>query len=188
MTINEKLEKFKKCALNEANKQSENILYTCNENISKKMKEHEQNAKKNYKDRIKFESDILISKNNQLLSREAIKVRQGIEEKRKELVDKLFADLEAKLMLYKETEDYYTLLLKQIDIIKKYADEAEIEIFIDKSDTNLKDKLQEKTKLNVEICDKNILGGVKGLVKDKNILIDYSFASRIAEEKDNFIF
>ena len=48
--------------------------------------------------------------------------------------------------------------------------------------------ISNNTKHKIEISPKNLLGGVRGVIVKDNILIDYSFANKLVEEKANFSF
>ena len=188
MTINEKLDNFKERAIKDANMQSQNILRECEQNIKTQLTSYEENAKNNYLNKVQVQSDVIISENNKKLSSSSLKLRQRIEKKRLELIDNLFDDLENKLIEYKKTDGYKDLLLKQIQKIESFADNLDTIIYIDKSDSALLDILKHTVKSRIEISPNKILGGTKGIIKEKNILIDYSFSNKLAEEKTNFSF
>ena len=177
MTKEEKIENFKKSALKDATMQGNALIRDSEDNIRNKLAEYETKAKLGYENKLKIESNMIISKNNQDISKESLIIKQRIEKKRLELVDNLFADLEKKLKDYKKTSDYKDLLIKQIDKVREYAKDAKFVIYIDKTDKDILDD-----------SETNIIGGIKAIIEEKSILLDYSFVSKLHEEKLNFTF
>lgn len=188
MTINEKINNFKERAIKDANLQSQSIIHECEENIKAQLKEYKETAEKNYNNRVQYESETIIRNNNKKLSADTVLMKQKLEKKRLELVASLFNDLKDKLLEFKKTADYHDLLLNQIKKIEEYGQDSEIIIYIDDSDSALLDSLSNKTKHKIEISPNHLLGGVRGIIKKENILIDYSFSNKLMEEKANFSF
>ena len=188
MTIEEKIENFKKSALKDATMQGNALIRDSEDNIRIKLAEYETKAKLGYENKLRIESNMIISKNNQDISKESLIIKQRIEKKRLELVDNLFADLEKKLKDYKKTSDYKDLLIKQIDKVREYAKDAKIVIYIDKTDKDILDDISNKTNTHIEVSETNIIGGIKAIIEEKSILLDYSFLSQLHEEKLNFTF
>lgn len=188
MTINEKINNFKERAIKDANLQGQSIIHECEENIKAQLQEYKEKAEKNYNNRIQFESEEIIRNNNKKLSADTILLKQNLEKRRLQLVSSLFDDLKNKLVDFKKTSDYQELLLNQIKNIEEYGKDSEIIIYIDTSDSELLNTLANNTKHKIEISPKNLLGGVRGVIVKDNILIDYSFANKLVEEKANFSF
>ena len=138
--------------------------------------------------KVQVQSDVIMSENNKKISADSLKLRQRLEKRRIELVNNLFEDLEEKLIEYKKTDSYKDLILKQVNKIEAFANNLETIIYIDKSDSALLDTLSKKIKSHIEISPNNLIGGIRGVIKEKNILIDYSFSSKMSEEKANFSF
>lgn len=188
MTLEEKLENFKKSAMKDATMQSNSLIQDSEEKIKKSLDEYEAKAKEDFDSKLKIQTSMIISKNNQDITKDTLKIKQEIEKRRLELVDSLFEDLEMKLIEFKKSAEYKDLLIKQINDVKEYAKDSEITIYIDGTDAGLVSELKEITNIPVEISDIRIIGGVKGVIKDKNLLLDYSFINKLGEEKANFTF
>lgn len=188
MTINEKINNFKERAIKDANLQSQSIIHECEENIKTQLEEYKKKAEADYNSKLQFESEEIVKNNNKKLSSDTVLLKQKLEKRRLELVASLFDDLKKKLYEYKQTTDYQDLLLKQIQQIEQYSEGSDFVIYIDKSDSDLLDKLSNKSKHKIEISPNNLLGGVRGIITKENILIDYSFSNKLMEEKSNFSF
>ncbi len=188
MTLKEKLSNFKECAINDANMQSHTLIKDSEENIKNSLNDYDKKAKEEYEDRLRIESSIIVNKNNQDITREALNIRQQVEKRRLELVNELFNELENKLKDYKQTEEYRELLIKQIDKVKEFAKESEFIVYIDKSDKDLLDQLKKCANINIEISETIIKGGIRAVIKDKNIMLNYTFADKLSDERANFTF
>lgn len=188
MTINEKINNFKERAITDANLQSQSIIHECEENIKKQLEEYKKKAEADFNSKLQSESEEIMKNNNKKLSSDTVILKQKLEKRRLELIASLFDELKKKLIEYKKTSDYQDLLLKQIEQIEQYSEGSDFVIYIDNSDSDLLDKLSTKSKHKIEISPNNLLGGVRGIIKSENILLDYSFSNKLMEEKANFSF
>ncbi|MFQ6929693.1 MAG: hypothetical protein ACLRR3_00885 [Eubacterium sp.] len=70
--------------------------------------------------------------------------------------------------------------------MSEYSD-VDITIYIDPNDSSLLDELK-KARLEeiLKFTIKNFLGGTRTIVPEKNILIDNSFKTRLADQQDLF--
>ena len=188
MTINEKINNFKERAIKDANLQSQSIIHECEENIKTQLEEYKKKAEEDFNSKLQSESEEILKNNNKKLSSDTVMLKQKLEKKRLELVASLFDELKKKLMEYKKTSDYQDLLLKQIEQIAQYSEGSDFVIYINKSDSDLLDILSTKSKHRIEISPTNLLGGVRGIITNENVLLDYSFSNKLMEEKANFSF
>ena len=100
----------------------------------------------------------------------------------------MFVELESKLIDFKNTHEYKELIIKQIEEVKKVAKEDKFIVYIDKSDADMIEELSSNTGTHIEVSKNNIMGGIKAIIEEKKILIDYSFKSKMQEEKADFVF
>ena len=148
MTLEEKLENFKKSAIKDATMQSNALLHNSENKIKKSLEEYEEKAKYDYESKLKIQTSMIISKNNQDITKETLRIKQEIEKRRLELVDSLFEDLEIRLKEFKKTKEYKELLINQINEILKIADNLEVTVYIDETDVEFIEYLKENTKKN----------------------------------------
>ena len=188
MTLEEKLSNFKECAINDANMQSHALISDSEENIKNGLYEYDAKAKAEYENRLRIESNIIVNKNNQDITRDTLVIKQQVEKRRLELVNKLFDELEDRLKAFKQTEEYIDLLIKQIEKVKEFANDSDFVVFIDKSDKHLLEQLKNSTSASIEISNTSIKGGIKAIIKEKNLMLNYTFVDRLNEERANFSF
>lgn len=186
MTLDEKLDIFYHSSIENATEQCNSIIEEYKESLSNIYKEHETEAHRKADVTLRLESDNLVREKNRQLSAKAIDIRRELTEKAEELKEALFADVEAKLAEYTKTPDYIHTLAKQITEASKFSRGNAITIYINPSDGDKKEELEKLTGLELTISATNFIGGMRAVIHARNILIDNSFASRLAEQKDSF--
>lgn len=109
------------------------------------------------------------------LSSEQMKIKKELTQKQSAIKIEVFDRVREKLLEYRKTNDYLVYLENQIkNIMSEYSD-VDITIYIDPNDSSLLDELKSKTGGNIEIYNKEFLGGTRTIVHEKNILIDQFF-------------
>ncbi len=186
MTLDEKLEQFYNATIDSATKQNLKITGDYKDSLDKILEEHKKDTLKKSDIAYQLESENLIREKNRTLSSASINIKRKLSEKTFQLIDDLFEEVENKLQDYMKTEEYTSLLIKQILNAKEFARKDEVIIYINSSDTHLKEMLEEKTKIILTISATDFMGGTRAVIHDKNILIDHSFSSKILEAKESF--
>ena len=87
---------------------------------------------------------------------------------------------------FTSTHEYNDMLIRQIREAKEFAKEDEIIIYIDPSDTSRLAGLEMATGVGLTISQYSFLGGTRAVIPSKNILIDNSFQTKLAEAKEAF--
>lgn len=186
MTLDEKLDQFYNATIESATNQNLKITGDYKDSLDKLFEDHKKDSLLKSEVTYQLESENLIREKNRTLSSASINIKRRLNEKTTSLIDELFQDVENKLEDYMKTEDYISLLIKQIIKAKEFARKDDVIIYINSSDTYLKDMLEEKTKVSLTISVTDFIGGTRSVIHDKNILIDHSFSSKILEVKESF--
>mgnify|MGYP000500070282 CR=1 FL=1 len=85
---------------------------------------------------------------------------------------------------YKKTEEYKKELISQINKISSDFNDTTVEFYIDSSDESLLSDLQSHTGADIKISTVPFIGGCKAIISDKNMLVDNSFKTKLAEEQE----
>ena len=186
MTIEEKLQHFNEFCLNEAKKRYDKTITEYKEALEKTFYEHQQDEKRRAEMQIKIETENINKELNKELSIEELKLKKMISDKRDEIDEKLFIELQNKLDEFMQTEDYQKLLDSQIKKAISFADNDKLDIYIDPNDAHLIHKLSMDNNIKLIESKYSFMGGTRAVIPDKNILIDNSFEKKIADEKDIF--
>ncbi len=188
MKVDKKLEHFYQAVIDDATMQSDSIINEYKESLKTIFEDQKRELEQKAEILLKVETDSLIRQKNKSLSTETFAIRRKINDKNIELKDKLFDDIYVKLIDFMKTPAYEELLIKQIKAALKTARGAAITIYINESDNALHQKLQEATDTILTISTMNFLGGTRAVIHEKHILIDNSFSTKLAEEKNVFQF
>lgn len=186
MTLDEKLDNFYHCAIDDATAQSIKILESYEQTLKVMCEEKKKSLVKQADQKIRIESENLVREKNRKLSSELLNIKRTLSEKSKEKVEILFNDVEQKLTTYMQSPEYQTLLINKINEAIAFAKDDKLTIYINKTDAHLKEDLEAATHVELMISNIDFFGGIRSVIPDRNILIDNSFMSKLREEKMNF--
>ena len=85
-----------------------------------------------------------------------------------------------------KTPAYLDLLKEQIQYALDYAKGEEMELYINESDTDKKNSLEQMFNCSIQISNTDFMGGIRAVIRNRNVLIDNSFATKLAEERESF--
>ena len=125
---------------------------------------------------------------NKNISQSQIHLQRDLYLQEEKLKKTLFADFNDAIQNYMQTDEYRNQLVVMINNLKDYAEKnrEELVVYINHSDQGMIETLLEKTNANIQISDREFLGGVRGVLKDRQVLIDYSFSTLLANVEDSF--
>lgn len=184
--MEEKLNNFYNAAIEDAKQQSVDIIEEYKNSLQQIFTDHKTEAMRKKEAAILAEEENCIRERNRILSGESIEIRKRASDKAKELIDILYADVEMQLVQYMKTPDYLTFLEKQIEDVKKFSKGDAITLYINPTDSDKKDRLEEKTGAQLTISATDFLGGTRAVIHTKHILIDNSFSTQLSEGKETF--
>lgn len=188
MTLEEKIERFRESALNNAQEESQKILLEYTHTIDSEFEEHKKEKDEVIKTEMQVEmSSIQRELNRELLSKELV-FKKEISKKEKKIKNELFERIKNELMKSKESKDYVDYLCKKIEDAKNFAVGDEMVLYIDPSDQKYLAEIVERTKSTPLISRIEFFGGIRAVIHSKNILIDDSYKTLIDETKSEFIF
>ncbi|MFW3331320.1 V-type ATP synthase subunit E [Aerococcus viridans] len=125
---------------------------------------------------------------NKNTSQSQIHLQRDLYLQEEKLKKKLFAEFNDTIQNYMQTDEYRNQLVVMINNLKDYAEKnrEELVVYINHSDQGMIETLLEETNANIQISDREFLGGVRGVLKDPQVLIDYSFSTLLANVEDSF--
>ena len=92
--------------------------------------------------------------------------------------------MERRLEEYRHTDAYEDQLEKMVEKAVALAETAGVQIF-SPSDREKKERLEQKTRQQI-LIGKELKGGICAVIKEKNILLDESFGSRLQELREQY--
>ena len=124
-----------------------------------------------------------------VLRKQALQIKFSEENLRKEKNTELSKrQVEEKLESYRKTGDYDTYLTEWIKRSKDFAGEEEVQIYIDPADKEKLPRLEKVTGAKLTVSEYGFQGGMRAVIRSKNILIDQSFETKLNEIKKDFSF
>lgn len=125
---------------------------------------------------------------NKNISQSQIHLQRDLYLQEEKLKKTLFAEFNDAIQNYMQTDEYRNQLVVMINNLKDYAEKnrEELVVYINHSDQGMLETLFEETNANIQISDREFLGGVRGVLKDRQVLIDYSFSTLLANVEDSF--
>lgn len=124
---------------------------------------------------------------NKNISQSQIHLQRDLYLQEEKLKKTLFAEFNDAIQNYMQTDEYRNQLVVMINNLKDYAEKnrEELVVYINHSDQGMIETLFEETNANIQISDREFLGGVRGVLKDRQVLIDYSFSTLLANVEDS---
>lgn len=186
MTTEEKLQHFTMYAMEEAREKSDAVIREYEGALEKIFREHKE-AKRRQEDlEIKAETDRLVRENNKRFSEAQIEIKRNLSKKQEELKEKLFVEAKDMLARFAETREYHHLLVKQLKSAREFAGGDEIILYIDPSDAQIQYSIEAEVGAPVTVSTYSFLGGTRAVLPARNILIDNSFETKLAEARESF--
>lgn len=186
MEINEKLDIFFRAAIDAANEQSGEMLKeqerVCEESLAeyRKIRQDERQA------RVRLLEEKVRKEVNRTVSERLLELKREYQGRQQDLRQELFERVDEKLFAFRQTEDYRALLVRRIKEVMTLADGGNVTVYIDASDAGLKDELEHRTGCPLTIGGESFGGGIRAVMREKNVLVDESFASRLSAEKEKY--
>ena len=121
------------------------------------------------------------------LASQKIALRRERAEREGQITEKLFEEVTEILNEYRHTPEYKQLLVDLVDKTKEFADDDEVIVYICRDDEDIKDELEEKCGISLVVSDVPFRGGIQAEIPSRNIFINNSFSSRVAEAERSYI-
>lgn len=188
MTLEEKLEHLQALSIEEARAEGNAIIDNYRKALEKVLEDHKAEALKQSEIRVKTESVNAKQQVNQAMAKAQLDLKRKQSRIQQELKEKIFDEVENMVKEFMKTDEYEDYLIKCIRKDVKFAGDDNIVIYINPSDENRRSDLQDATRALLRISNEDFIGGVRAIIKSRNILIDNSFKTLLANEFNKFMF
>ena len=128
-------------------------------------------------------------KKNESMSRIIMGNRTRLFETRNEIMERIVSKAVERLRAYKDMEAYKTWLITRIKTAEELLGDGELSVIIDYSDSALVDFLAKETGILVVLESKKVdmIGGCKIMNKTSQTIVDYGFATKLNEVREEFM-
>ena len=188
LTTEEKLEHFSSFCIEDARTRSAKMLDEYTNALEQTLEEHQADARRRAGMQLDAETAKMQREINKKLSIEQINLKRTLGHKQDELKDMLFVELKDMLANFMETGEYLKLLEKQVTRAKEVAGTEALIIYLDPADEDKARRLALQYNADIRISEYSFSGGSRAVIPSKNILIDNSFETKLAEAKAEFRF
>ena len=191
MNTEEKLQHFYDLSIESAKQDAGKLIDTQQNTLDHLFDEHVETKHRQAEAELKAESDKLKRDFNKDISAEQLKIKRQLSEVSAKLKDKLFLEVADKLKSFKETSEYKDMLLRQVKAAVDFAGNDAMNIYIDTSDEKFLNLLKNQftdEHIAFYLSKESFGGGMRAVIRSKNILIDDSFLSLTSEAKEKFTF
>ena len=100
----------------------------------------------------------------------------------------MFDEVLSLLSDYMKTEAYDEFLVKCIRHAAEFSGNDPVTIYINPSDETKRTELENATGAALTVSTEDFIGGMRAVIRSRNVLIDNSFKTQLRNEYDKFIF
>ncbi len=188
MTTEEKLQHFYKVSIESAKEEAAKAISQYRDSLEEELEKHKKAKKAASESQFKIESENAAREVNKALSSEHLHIKRRLSKKHQELEEKLFAEVEEMLRAFLSSPQYADWLEDKVKRALDAAQEDPLEIYLSPGDKDLAEEIERRTGIRPQLSQNSFLGGIRAVIPEKNILIDYTFNTLLEAEKENFNF
>jgi vacuolar-type H+-ATPase subunit E/Vma4 len=188
LTIDDKISHLQEAAMEEARAEGNAIIKQHENALLGVFEQHRTEMLRQSETRVKTERGGAQQQLNMAMSKAQLELKRELSKTQKELKDALFEEVHEVVREYMESKEYPRLLVAYIEKAAKFANGAPMTIYINPSDVDKKEYLEEHTGMALTVSKEDFIGGVRAVIKEKNILIDHAFKGAIENEYRKFMF
>lgn len=188
LTQQEKIEHIKDAAMLEARMQANTIMEQHRKALENINEQHRAEALRQSETRIKAEITGSRQQLSMAASKAQLELKREFGKTQKRLKKQLFEEVNERLHEYMKTEAYKKLLISYVEKAARFANGEAMTLYINPSDKDKKEFLEEHTGMSLTVSKEDFTGGVRAVIHERNILIDYAFKGAVEREYDRFAF
>ena len=188
MTLEEKITHLKTTSMEQARAEGNAIIDSHQEALDKVFEDHKAEALRQSETRIKAETTNAKLALNQALAKSQLEIKRKQGKIQQELKDKIFEEAQDLIHAFMKTEAYDDFLIRCIHNAVRFAGTDPVTVYINLSDEKKKTELEDATQVHLTVSAEDFIGGVRSVIRSRNILIDNSFQTQIKDQYDKFIF
>ena len=188
MTLEEKFSHLQTTSMEQARAEGNAIIDSHREALEKVFEDHKAEARRQAETRIKAETTNARLSLNQAADKSQLEIKRQRGKVQQELKDKVFEEALSLVQDYMKTDAYNDFLLKCIRQAVRYAGTDPVTIYINPTDESRRGDLEDAARVRLTISAEDFIGGVRAVIRNRNILMDNSFKTQLRNEYDKFMF
>ena len=188
MTTEEKLQHFYEVSIESAKEEASKAISQYRESLEEELEKHKKEKRTASENQFKIESENAAREINKALSSEHLHIKRRLSRKQLELQEKLFKEVEEMLQAFIASPQYPDWLEDKVKKALEAAGEDQAEIYLSSGDQALAEEMEKRTGIRPLISPSSFIGGIRAVIPEKNILIDYTLLTVLEKEKEKFNF
>lgn len=185
----EKLKKFSYMVMREADARKKELISQAEKESTEIISERELQLLKKAYEQIHESLDIIDKDCNEEVSRAILASKQKLFNRREEIIQQVFSNVEEKLKAFKNRDEYKNYMIERILRSLEEIGPGEILIYADSDDIPLIEEIRTKTgnRFQLSESEEQLIGGFIICNKTKGLLYNYSFANGLNQERVSFL-
>ena len=188
MNIDEKIKHIQDVTMTRARQEGNDTVNRYRQNLEDLFRKHQEETDAQCEQRIKSETTAAKFRLNAAMSKGALKLRRELSGVQREVKRELFSDVRDRIDEFMKTDEYIDLLDEYIIKAAHYAQGKDILIYLGRSDADKKEILERRTGLSLMVSEEEFIGGIRAVIPEHNMLVDYSFQNAIEREYEDYTF
>ncbi len=188
MTLEEKIAHLQASSMEEARAEGNAIIDNYRDALENVLKDHKEEVTRQAETRIKAERISAKHQLNQAAAKAQLELKRRTGKIQVELKDKIFKETLELVQQFMKTPDYDEYLIRAIRKAISFASGEEMVLYINPSDEARLPMLEKATGTKLTISAEYFIGGMRAVIRGRNILIDNSFKTQLLNEYDKFLF
>ena len=177
MTLEEKIAHLQETVMTEARSEGNAIIDNHKKALESLFEKHKKEATAQSEVRIKSETLRARRQVNQAAAKAETELKRALGKTQNELKVRLFDEVKELLTDFTQTAE-----------AARFAAGEEMTIYISPSDKEKQTELEKRTGMTITISEYDFMGGMRAVIRGRNILIDHSFQAAVDYEYHQFSF
>ena len=188
MTLEEKLTYMQTVSMEQARAEGNAIIDAHREALEKIFSDHKSEMMRQAETRIKAETTNAKRTVSQALAKSQLEIKRSQGKVQQELKDKVFEEAMQLVNDYMKTKAYDDFLLSVSERQSGLQAMTRSLFILNPSDEKKRTELEKETGAKLTVSAEDFIGGVRAVIRSRNILMDHSFKTQIQDEYDKFLF
>ncbi|WP_198434541.1 hypothetical protein [Aerococcus mictus] len=187
MKLEEKMAYFKDQVTQQSQSEIDQQINQYRQTLEDDYQKFQEQTDETFAHRLVNEKEALRKENNKAISQIQINQQRELFLTEENMKLTLFKTFTKQIESYQESEAYIEQLKKMLKNIQAYAGREKYDLYIDENDSHLRSQLESNASHPIIISDRPFMGGIRAVLRERQILVDYSFLTFLDRLKENFV-
>lgn len=187
MKLEEKMAYFKDQVTQQSQAEIDQQINQYRQTLEDDYQKFQEQTDETFAHRLVNEKEALRKENNKAISQIQINQQRELFLTEENMKLTLFQTFTKQIESYQNSEAYIEQLKKMLKNIQAYAGREKYDLYIDENDSHLRSQLESYASHPIIISDRPFMGGIRAVLRERQILVDYSFLTFLDRLKGNFV-